>query len=732
MLSTPASNARWRCLLFGLAAAICAGTVLAPPSGGQKHETWVEVRSPNFIVVSNAGEKEARKTAIRFEQIRTLYRKSLAIASQHSGPATTILAVKDENSMKALLPDFFVKGHTRPAGLYAAGWYHSYMAVDLASPGSNPFAPIYHEYYHSVTLPYFPGLPLWLAEGLADFYGYTDITDREALMGRPSPELIAQLRINKMIPLDVLFKVDHSSPYYNEESKSNVFYAESWALTHYFLVGDNQAHRALLSNFLAAMDQGSSANEAAAKAFGDLKQLQSALERYIHGYNFYEVKTAAPEKIAESELHARILSDAETDAYRGGFEVVRGHRDLGEPLLKAAIELDPKVALAYEYMALSRLFAGDREQALDSISKAIAAEPHNALTRYLRAWLATSGRGMGKHDAQTEEDLRAAIAANPDFAPAYDLLGIYLASKGDNFTEALSVARNAVLLEPANSRFRLDVARVLVGMERYDEAQTLAKQALSQAIEPVDKSNAQSFLQTLQSLRESSAAAARQSAPPSPPAPQTTQTSGNDSATPDLTSATGTVTQLSCARNLEIELKTATVVLHLHDQPGVHVKFLMTSPPAGFDLCKSLKDKRVTVQFKPDDKKGKSNTIYTLRIYAPGEAELPDAPRKPAAPVLTPTPQEREHPTVTTEDEGTVKSVSCTGNEMKLVFLVHDVEFTLRARDFTRVSIEEDVPFETKKFDPCAQLSGHDAKITFVIVEGKAYDGDIQSIEVLK
>jgi hypothetical protein len=200
----------------------------------------------------------------------------------------------------------------------------------------------------------------------------------------------------------------------------------------------------------------------------------------------------------------------------------------------------------------------------------------------------------------------------------------------------------------------------------------------------------------------------------------------------DLSSVTGTVTKLSCVRNLEIELKTAAGALHFHDQPGIHVKFIMTNPPPGFDPCKSLQDKRVTVQYKPDDRKGKHNTIYTLRIYAPGEAELPDAPQKPAGVTLKPNLQEREHPTVSTADEGTVKSANCTGNELRLVFLDHDVELNLRARDYTRISIEEDVPFQTGQFNPCAQLSGHDAKITFILIEGKTYDGEIQSIEVLK
>ena len=90
--------------------------LLAVPLPGAKHETWFEARSPNFIVVCNAGEKQARKTAIRFEQIRAVFRRELEFASKYESPVITILAVKDEDSVKALLPEYWVKGHAHPGG----------------------------------------------------------------------------------------------------------------------------------------------------------------------------------------------------------------------------------------------------------------------------------------------------------------------------------------------------------------------------------------------------------------------------------------------------------------------------------------------------------------------------------------------------------------------------------------------------------------------------------------
>jgi len=96
-------------VLTFLGFAILLATPLATPLAGTKHETWFEARSPNFIVVCNAGEKQARKTAIRFEQIRAVFRRELLLASRHESPVITIMAVKDEDSVKALLPEYWLR-----------------------------------------------------------------------------------------------------------------------------------------------------------------------------------------------------------------------------------------------------------------------------------------------------------------------------------------------------------------------------------------------------------------------------------------------------------------------------------------------------------------------------------------------------------------------------------------------------------------------------------------------
>jgi len=483
-------------------AALVTGLALAATTGlGAKHETWVEVRSPHFIVLSNAGEKRARETAVQFEQIRTLFRQVIAFAANANTPVITIFAVKDEGSLRQLLPEYWEKGHGHPAGIFFNRLNQFYAAIQLDAPGDNPYEALYHEYYHSLSLPYVPGLPVWLAEGLANFFGNTRISDKEAHLGQPGPGWINELRENRLIPLETLFAVDHASPYYNEQNKMSVFYAESWALTHYLMLGDNGAHRQLLFNYLAALGEGATQQEAAAKAF-DLRGLQRDLERYIGNDQFYQLNSPAPPRIPDAELQVRLLSDAELDANLGGFAAVRGHTQEARPLLEEAARLDPQLPLAYQNLALANLFDGRLSEALDSVSRAVDLNPKNELTRYLRAYLTLMHGGRGMRDPELEDDLRQSIAANPDFAAPYGMLALVLSADQERLPEALSLSQKGVALEPGNAGLLIDLAQVLMRMRRFDEARMAVLRARASAIAPQERAQADQVLALLQRVRE--------------------------------------------------------------------------------------------------------------------------------------------------------------------------------------------------------------------------------------
>src|SRR5271163_3952343 len=713
------------------------------PLPGAKHETWFEARSPNFIVVCNAGEKQARKTAIRFEQIRAVFRRELELASKHESPVITILAVKDEDSMKTLLPEYWVKGHAHPAGMFLDNMNQYFAAIQLDAPGLNPYDTIYHEYFHSLTAPYYPNLPVWVSEGLAEFYGNTLIGDSEVGMGRPDPDLIAELKQGGLMPLDVLFKVDHNSPYYNEQNKISVFYAESWALTHYLMVGDKAAHRAMLQAYVNAMTKGATEEQAAAQTFGDLKQLQAALFAYIRNAAFYYIKAPPPPEIAAGDLQVRELSEADTDAYRGGFAAVRGRTQDAIPILEQAVKLDPKLALGYQYLGFAEYQDKKPAEALADFTRAIALNPKNALTRFLRAYLASTQGGAVGDDAQMEEDLRAAIALSPEFAPPYGVLAMYVANQGTDLPEALKLAQKAQALEPGNAVYQIDLASVLARMNRFPEARTIALHARSNATSPTERAEAERFLAYLDQVRQYSERDAEplQSAAPAQAAGTSAgggSTTGSPAETSDgartravagdaanvgnLREATGLVTKLSFMGGLKFELATDAGPLTLHIKPGAQFQIKMATRPSGpFNPCTAIQGQRVKVEYQPFGSDGKTGAVELLTVLSGSGGDASGAPDSGGGRRLG-VGGDHGDP-VTTSAEGNVTHVLCNGNELTLSLDTGERSFVLHARDATRVQFEQDVAFDAGDFQPCTQLKGHAVKITFVVVSGKGYDG---------
>ena len=710
--------------------AVCA-LAAALPLARAAHDDWFEVRSPNFIVVCNAGEKRAIKTAFVFEQVRSVFRQSIPIAGKVPSQVLTVMAVKNADSMRVLLPEYWVKGHTRPAGFFFSGLDQLYAAVQLDAAGDNPFATTYHEYYHSLTMPYFPNLPLWVAEGLADFYGNTQIDGNEAGIGYPDPGLIEKLKEGPFIPLDQLFRVDATSPYYNEDAKTSIFYAESWALTHYFMLGSKGAHRQMLIDYLHALDTGASQEEASHKAFGSLKKLQDELISYIHDNAFYFSKYHVDSKVSEADFKVRAISDAEAEAYEGGFLALRGRTEEAELLLDDALKQNPKLALAYQNLGVAEFHGGQMDAALASLTKAIELDPKSGLPRYLRAYLSFRQGTALTENLELEDDLRAAIASMPDFAPAYSLLALRLAASTENHDEALRMARKAVALQPGSSAAQLTLAQVFARMDKFDDAQKAALRARAGARSEGEKQQAASFLSYLKDFREQIGQAETGIASGAASSGEGPQTTAAQSDAGDFEEATGIVAKGSCEMGgPRVDLKTDAGTLVLHAPVSGGIQILMKEAPPGFNLCTSLTGAKVSVRYAPAASGDSAGTIRQIEVLQFAGAAGENATSAADSDELAGSFDPNAAPGNKTKLEGKVMGLTCTGTEMRLTILARGRKFELRARDYSKIELDRETPSESGDFTLCTDLLGRRAIVSAVVADHEPYYADITSIEV--
>ena len=464
-----------------------------------KAPNWTEVQSPHFLVVTNGSERQGRQLAYQFEAIRSVFEQTLGLRVE-SGKPFVVMGFKDAKSIRAVMPEFWEKkGRAHPDGGLLLGGDKIYAFIRLDSGREDPYGIVYHEYTHMVLDLNVRSLPLWMSEGLAEFYGFSTIGEKEVHLGRPDANLILALREGQRLPLEELFRVDTDSPDYTEATKARMFYAESWALTHYLMLaektGAGQPNR--LSRFLTLLGRGVDEDEAIRQVFSDAGKLQADLGRYMERSVFPSVliKTKAPG--LPKDFGVRALSPAETAARLGDFELRDGRPQDAKPLLEEALRLQPGLASAQESLGFLFMRRGDRAEALRWFDRAISGDSKSFLAHYYHATLTLNELGTTEGRGQAEASLLRALQLNPYFAPAYVALARLYLKDDQKVVRALELARKAVDIEPGSFSCQMMLGNVLVRLGRYDEALKIAKTMERSARTQEEKDKARSFIEYL-------------------------------------------------------------------------------------------------------------------------------------------------------------------------------------------------------------------------------------------
>src|SRR5205085_3267324 len=193
----------------------------------------LSVRSQNFLVVGQAGEKELRRVAVRLEEYRAAFSRLLSDEHFDCAVPTTVIVFRDERAYEPFKPVYRGQTASFVAGYFQPGAEVNYitLALDADAARGGGSSTLLHEYKHLLVNNYFREAPLWLKEGLAEFYSTARVSGdrRRVSTGEQLPARVRQLRAApELIPLRALFEVDQGSPYYYESGKRGLFYAESW------------------------------------------------------------------------------------------------------------------------------------------------------------------------------------------------------------------------------------------------------------------------------------------------------------------------------------------------------------------------------------------------------------------------------------------------------------------------------------------------------------------------
>ena len=278
------------------------------------------------------------------------------------------------------------------------------------------------------------------------------------------------------------------------------FYAESWALVHYLMIG-NPDRRGQLSSFSNLLQEGRSLEESFLQAFAtDTKTLETELRNYIrNAVTWNAANYTLDERLADlDDVEVVELSEALENFYKGDLLLRIRRPDDARTYLEKSIELDPTLEQPLTAMFFLHDSLGNSGLAEEFLDRAVRLDHASYLPRLLygRNALMSGGDLVEKGEVQ----LRRVIEMRPNLLEPYLLLGQSLMRSPDTLDEALRLLKAAISRRPSNPRTAVVYAQALWYSGETERARNIVASIARNAPDPDVRNHAQVTLDQIESF----------------------------------------------------------------------------------------------------------------------------------------------------------------------------------------------------------------------------------------
>lgn len=484
-----------RAFVRGVAIACVLAATVAPVEA----QTWREVKTANFTVVSDASEGRARHIAWQFEQMRAAMQEGLPWVKVQLDRPILVIAVKDENAMRAMAPQYWEERGVRPSSVFVGGADRHYITlradIEVEAQLMNPHNAAYRS-YSSLSLNQSLGgsLPLWLTNGLAVVLSNSIVRQREVVFGRPMPWTLETIKEGPRMPLAELLAVDRNASTYRSSIGRERFDAQSWSLIQFMIFGNKDNGPARFDRLVALIGGGMSSVDAVTQAYGSVTALETAYTLYTQQGVFSYSTLPTRADIVESKLLARVMTVPEHAFARASFHAAMGRPVEARAVAATARKIDAATPVVDDIEGM--LFDGEQQAdpAAEAFTRATGAGSTSYWSYYRLATL-RSRAGMGADTAAVIQPLlERATTLEPSFAPAYSFLSTVQVNQGQIEPAIVSV-RRAIEIDPSDVSNRLLLTRVLMRANQSAEALKVAREALPLARNPQERAMVESMIE---------------------------------------------------------------------------------------------------------------------------------------------------------------------------------------------------------------------------------------------
>ncbi len=346
------------------------------PAAGQAE--WLEAQSPHFVVYADDSAKDIETFATRLE----LYHEAMAYLTKADplppSPSNrvTIYVVKNKRAVQKLADNKYVAGFYVPR---AGGSIAVVSPVTINSDELDfSMIALLHEYAHHFLISSSAfAMPRWYAEGSAEFFSSAIYTkDGGISVGRPAYHRATDLAYGRDVTAEDLLDPD---TYEKKHRKGlDAYYGKSWLLFHYLTLGNERPGQ--FSRYLKLMVSGKSSVEAAQEAFGDFKELDKDLDRYLQKPRIMSLRFK-PGMLTPGKVTVRKLREGEAAVMPLRVMSKRGVNSESAPgVLEDARALAlryPDEPAVFAELAEAEYDAGHNAEAIAAADHALSLDPKN-------------------------------------------------------------------------------------------------------------------------------------------------------------------------------------------------------------------------------------------------------------------------------------------------------------------------------------------------------------------
>ena len=320
-------------------------------------EAWIRIRTPHFDLISSASEERTRAIAGDLERFATALIQTSSRFETAVAP-TRVFVFERRRESQPYFDLLLSREKTTVSGVYVRASIGGTMFIDSARRFARTAT---HELVHDLLRHSERVPPLWLEEGLAEYFSNATIRKDEIIAGAPIPEHLSMLQRNAPPPIEELLAVRAES----DSAAAPLFYAQSWAAVDWLM----QHGPAKIYGFIHDLEEGVSVAQALSANYGKTLDDMSRTLRNP-GRSIRATRIPAPE--TNLALTAAPVDRATLLYELGRFlSHVGGAEEDSQRHLRGALEANPKHAPTLA--------------ALGRFEEAIASDPNDAETHLIYA-----------------------------------------------------------------------------------------------------------------------------------------------------------------------------------------------------------------------------------------------------------------------------------------------------------------------------------------------------------